>query len=61
VNFIIYLDDATVRKPVAVAKKSGETKNALIRKALGEWLARHSATQSPDEVLSCGEGSPMAP
>ena len=51
-NFNIYLDDATGRKLVAAAEDAGETKNALIRKAVGEWLARRGVAQWPDEVLS---------
>ena len=51
-NFNIYLDDFTGRQLVMAAERTGETKNALIRKAVGEWLARHGQPQWPDEVLS---------
>ncbi len=51
-NFNIYLDEATGRQLVAAAEQSAETKNALIRKAVREWLARHCNAQWPDEVLS---------
>ncbi len=51
-NFNIYLDDFTGRQLVMAAERTGETKNALIRKAVGEWLARHGQSQWPDEVLS---------
>lgn len=51
-NFNIYLDDATGRKLIAAAEEAGETKNALIRRAVGEWLARRGVAQWPDEVLS---------
>ena len=50
-NFNIYLDDATGQRLVSAAEQAGETKNALIRKAVGEWLARHSQPQWPDTVL----------
>ena len=52
VNFNIYLDDVTGQQLVAAAEQSAETKNALIRKAVSEWLARHGAAQWPDVVLS---------
>ncbi len=52
VNFNIYLDDVTGRKLAAEAKNIGETRNALIRTAVREWLARQGTAQWPDEVLS---------
>ena len=51
-NFNVYLDDFTGRQLVTAAERTGETKNALIRKAVSEWLARHGQPQWPDEVLS---------
>ncbi len=51
-NFNIYLDEANGLKLAAEAKNTGETRNALIRKAVHEWLARQSTAQWPDEVLS---------
>ena len=34
------------------AQKAGESRNALIRRAVAEWLERHGRPQWPDEVLS---------
>jgi hypothetical protein len=34
------------------AKQAGESRNALVRQAVSEWLKRHSQPQWPDEVLS---------
>lgn len=51
-NFNIYLDDETGQQLNQVAKQAGESRNALVRQAVSEWLKRHSKPQWPDEVLS---------
>jgi hypothetical protein len=38
VNFNLYLDDQTAKELDRTAKKLGETRSGLIRKALREWL-----------------------
>ena len=50
-NFNIYLDDETGQHLNHAAEQSGENRNALIRRAVSEWLARHDKPQWPDEVL----------
>lgn len=60
-NFNIYLDDATGAQLVSAAEQSAETRNAIIRKAVSEWLARHGKTQWPDEVLSFNGMADMPP
>ena len=60
-NFNIYLDDFTGQQLVTAAERAGETKNALIRKAVSEWLARHGQPQWPDEVLSFNGMAEMPP
>lgn len=50
-NFNIYLDDETGRQLTSAAEQTGESRNALIRKAVGEWLSRHAQPQWPDAVL----------
>lgn len=50
-HFNIYLDDATGQQLNAVAKQVGETRNALIREAVKEWLNRHACPQWPDAVM----------
>ena len=37
-NFDLYLDDQTAKELDRTAKKLGETRSGLIRKALREWL-----------------------
>ncbi|MBV8450030.1 MAG: CopG family transcriptional regulator [Hyphomicrobiales bacterium] len=37
-NFNLYLDDRTAKELDRTAKKLGETRSGLIRKALREWL-----------------------
>lgn len=50
-HFNIYLDDATGQKLNAMAQEVGESRNALIRKAVSEWLAHQSQPQWPQAVL----------
>ena len=57
----LYLDDLTVQQLVTAAERTGETKNALIRKAVSEWLARHGQPQWPDEALSFTGMTEMPP
>ena len=52
VNFNIYLDDETGQLLNKVAKKSGKSRNALIRQAVREWLKRQGKPQWPEEVLA---------
>ena len=51
-NFNIYLDDETGQQLNHVAEQAGETRNALIRRAVSEWLKRHGKANWPDEVLA---------
>ncbi len=51
-NFNIYLDDETGQLLNKVAKKSGESRNALVRQAVSEWLKRQGKPQWPREVLA---------
>ncbi|WP_194266256.1 CopG family transcriptional regulator [Dechloromonas sp. H13] len=51
-NFNIYLDDETGQQLAVAAKESGENRNALIRQAVAEWLARHGKPQWPETVLN---------
>lgn len=50
-NFNIYLDDETGQQLNDAAEQAGESRNALIRKALSEWLGRQCRPQWPDAVL----------
>ena len=51
-NFNIYLDDETGQQLNKVAEKAGESRNALVRQAVSEWLKRHGKPQWPEEVLA---------
>lgn len=51
-NFNIYLDDETGQQLNKVAKKAGESRNALVRQAVSEWLKRRGKPLWPDEVLA---------
>jgi predicted transcriptional regulator len=52
INFNIYLDDETGRQLNRLAKQVGESRNALVRQAVSDWLNRHGKPQWPDEVLA---------
>jgi predicted transcriptional regulator len=51
-HFNIYLDDMTGQQLNAMAQQTGESRNALIRKAVSEWLAHQSQPQWPDAVAN---------
>ena len=51
-NFNIYLDDETGELLNRAAEHSGETRNALIREAVSEWLKRRGKPAWPDTVLA---------
>ena len=51
-NFNIYLDDETGQQLNKVAEKAGESRNALVRQALSEWLNRHDQPQWPGAVMA---------
>ena len=51
-NFNIYLDDETGQQLNKVAKQAGESRNALVRQAVSEWLKRHGKPQWPEDVLA---------
>ena len=60
-NFNIYLDDETGAQLNAAAEKAGETRNALIRRAVSEWLKRRGLSQWPDEVRAFTGVAEMVP
>jgi hypothetical protein len=60
-HFNIYLDDETGEQLNAAAARAGESRNALIRRAVGEWLQRRGEPQWPDEVLGFQGISEMPP
>ena len=51
-NININFDEKTVKQLNAAAVKLGESRDVLIHKAVNEWLARNSASQWPEEVLT---------
>jgi len=51
-HFNIYLDNATGQQLNAMVQQTGESRNALIRKALSAWLAQQSLPQWPPAVVS---------
>ena len=50
-NFNIYLDDETGQRLKQVAELTGESRNALVRHAVTDWLSRHGTPQWPEAVL----------
>lgn len=51
-HFNIYLDDATGQRLTEAAQQAGENRNAVIRRAVQEWLARQHQPQWPPAVLA---------
>jgi hypothetical protein len=43
VNFNVYIDDATAERLKRLARKTGATRNALVRKAIAVYLDRGTA------------------
>lgn len=50
-HFNVYIDDQTGQQLTEVAQQSGQTRNALIRSAVQDWLARQNKPQWPDVVM----------
>ena len=50
-HFNVYIDDKTGQQLNHAAEQGGESRNALIRKAVSEWLQRQGKPQWPDAVL----------
>jgi predicted transcriptional regulator len=59
-NFNVYLDDPTVDRLNALARKRGTTRNALIREAISHLLARKEVSGWP-EAVAAFEGDAEAP
>lgn len=59
-HFNVYFDDVTGQRLTAAALQAGETRNALIRQAVSEWLMRHAQPQWPDSVMDF-QGLPDMP
>jgi Ribbon-helix-helix protein, copG family len=51
-TFTIYLDKESAHQFERIAKESGKKRNALIREALKEWLARRKRSQWPSEIIN---------
>ena len=58
-HFNIYLDDETGERLTAFARQTGESRNAVIRQAVQEWLARRGRSQWPQAVFSFAGGADM--
>jgi hypothetical protein len=59
-HFNIYLDDGTGERLTQAAQQAGETRNAVIRRAVQEWLDRRGAPHWPEAVLNF-TGEPEMP
>lgn len=60
-HFNVYFDDETGQRLTAAAQKEGESRNALIRKAVGQWLARQAQPQWPEAVMDFQGMAAMPP
>lgn len=59
-HFNIYIDDGTGDRLTQAAQAAGETRNAVIRRAVREWLDRQGKAEWPAVVLAHG-GDPAMP
>ncbi len=60
-HFNVYIDDQTGQQLNDVAQQSGQTRNALIRSAVQDWLARRNKPQWPDVVMGFTSMDDMPP
>ncbi|MHB8382259.1 MAG: ribbon-helix-helix domain-containing protein [Candidatus Binataceae bacterium] len=51
-NFSVHLNDEMVERLNETAKRSGKTRNALIREAIAQWLAHRKDSQWPAEIAN---------
>lgn len=51
-HFNIYLDDITGQQLKQLAQESGQSRNALIRQAINQWLEQQSKPQWPKAVMN---------
>lgn len=50
-NLSLHLDDDLARRLSAMTEATGQSRNALIRKAIKEWLERQTCHRWPEEIL----------
>lgn len=60
-HFNVYIDDQTGQQLADAAQQSGQTRNALIRSAVQDWLARRNKPQWPDVVMGFTSMDDMPP
>lgn len=60
-HFNVYIDDQTGQQLTAAAQQSGQTRNALIRNAVRDWLVRQNKPQWPDVVMDFTSVNDMPP
>ncbi|MBU0593857.1 MAG: ribbon-helix-helix protein, CopG family [Gammaproteobacteria bacterium] len=60
-HFNVYIDDQTGQQLNAAAQQQGQTRNALIRMAVRDWLARQNQPKWPEEVLDFQGMADMLP
>lgn len=60
-HFNVYIDDQTGQQLNDAAQQQGQTRNALIRSAVRDWLARQNQPKWPEEVLDFQGMADMPP
>lgn len=60
-HFNVYMDDQTGQQLNTAAQQQGQTRNALIRVAVRDWLARQNQPKWPEEVLDFQGMADMPP
>jgi hypothetical protein len=51
-NINIYLEDALAKSLNQCVTQSGQSRNAIIREAIKEWVAQHEVKKWPNSILA---------
>lgn len=51
-NFSVYLDDKMGKRLQALSEATGESRNALIRRAIEEFVSRKMSRTWPEDVMA---------
>lgn len=60
-HFNLYLDDATAEKLKQATENSTDSRNAIIRKAINQWLDKTQKHAWPKEILDFTGTNDIAP
>jgi len=50
-NFNIYLDDETAKRLKQITEKTTQSRNAIIRQAINQWLDKEKTSKWPNKII----------